>query len=160
MIKMHDPRLKTAVRIILPAWLVVKIVAALITFFSLGLVDLTVFNPSIELGFQTFIFYIKSTSLGLALFIGLLALTLFSTALGFFVARNDRVWNIIGSVAYAVMLLTDIVSAVILGCFDSVFFLLLIFDLPIALCLVLYVKLCLTPKKADDDAYARQPEKN
>lgn len=155
---MNNSKLKTAVRVILPLYLIVKIIAGLLTFLSFGAIDLTFFNPSIEMAFQVFIFFIKNTTTGLVIFITVIALTLFGTALGFFVSSDSKKLNIVGFFAYSVLLLTDIVSAVILlmmnGLFsDGAFMLSLILGAVMLICLLFYGKRrLLKPRKGDSDA--------
>ena len=135
---MNNRSLKTAVGIILPTWLAVRIIAGLLTYLSFGAIDLTVFNPSIEFGFQTFIFDVKSSSLGLAVFIGILAIQLLGTALAFFIVRDGRIQKTVGLFSYAVIILMDAVSGIILGFRDNIYFLSVVFSVLIMLCLAVY----------------------
>lgn len=135
---MNNRSLRTAVAIILPAWLAVRIIACLLTYLSFGAIDLTIFHPSIELGFQVFLFYIKSSALGLAVFIAVLALQLFGTVLAFFVVRESRTQNKIGFFSYAVIMLMDLAAGIILGMRDGIFFLSALLSVLILLCLTVY----------------------
>lgn len=136
---MDRPAIKTAVRVILPVWLILKIVAALITFLSLSAVDLTFMNPAVELGFQSLVF-VKNTAAGLGIFIGFVIITVVGIPMSFLVIPDSRVQNIIGFFACAVVLLTDIVSAFILIFTDGLFILSLILDFAIFFCLLCYGK--------------------
>ena len=144
--------LKTAVRIILPLWMVIKIVCALVTFLSAGAVDLTFMNPAVELGFNALVF-IKDTSLGLGVFIGFVVVIAVGVPMSFLVIPDSKVQNIIGFFAYAIVTLTDIVSVFILGFNDGMFILSLILHLLLFLCLLFYGKIrILNRNEADADA--------
>lgn len=144
--------LKTAVRIILPIWLIIKIVAALVTFLSAGEIDLTFMNPAVELGFNALVF-IKDTSLGLGVFIGFVVVLTVGVSMSFLVIPDSKVQNTIGFFAYAIVTLTDIVSVFVLGFGDGLFIVSLILHLLIFLCLLYYGKYCiLNRSEADDEA--------
>lgn len=141
--------LKTAARIILPIWLVLKIIAALVTFLSAGEVDLTFMNPAVELGFNALVF-IKDTSVGLGVFIGFVVVETVGVPLSFLVIPDSRVQNIIGFFAYAIVTLTDVVSVFILGFGDGLFIVSLILHLMVLLCLLYYGKQCILSSSETD----------
>ena len=136
---MTTDKLKIAVKAILPIWLIVKIIAAVITFLSMSEIDLTFLNPAVEFGFNSLVF-IKDTSWGLAVFIGFVVITMIGIPLSFLVVPDNRILNIIGFIAYAAIILTDIVSVFILGFKDGMFVLSLILNLLIGLILFYYGK--------------------
>lgn len=154
---MNNTKMKTAVKVILSAWLIIKIIAGLVTFLTLAEIDLTFFNPTIELAFQVFVFFIKNTTTGLVLFIMMIALSLFSTAIGFFVSSDSRKTNIAGFFACALLILMDIVSALILLVHnglatDGIFILSLVIGVLMLICLLFYGKwYLLKPKESDPD---------
>ena len=154
---MTESKLKTAVKVILPVWLIVKIFAGLFTLLTLGGVDLSVFNPAIETAFQVFIFFINNTTTGLVIFIAMIALSLFGTALGFFVAHDSRNMNRIGFIAYMALIVTDILSACILAFSDSLFILSIAMNLLIFFCLICYRKWIL-PKRDAEQIDAENPD--
>ena len=160
---MDRPVFKTAVRVILPIWLILKIVAALITFLSLSAVDLTFMNPAVELGFQSLVF-VKNTAAGLGIFIGFVIITVVGIPASFLVIPDSRVQNIIGFFAYAVVLLTDIVSAFILIFTDGLFILSLILGLVMVFCLLYYGKSFLhnrhEDEKIEEEPYGEEVENN
>lgn len=145
-------RLRTPVRIILPVWLIVKLIGALIAFFSQGAVDLTFLNPGIELGFQSLVF-MKNTAAGLGVFVGIVTVSAVGFPLSFLVIPDNRTQNIAGFFAYAVVLLLDMVSAVILGFKDGIFIISLALSLLMTACLLLYGRLYLL--KPHDEAVVR-----
>ena len=156
---MYSEKLKTAVRVILPTWLVIKLIAALVTFFSMSAVDLTFVNPAVELGFQSLVFT-RESSVGLALFIVFVVITAIGYPASYLVIPDNRTQNIVGFFAYAVILLTDIVSGVILGFSDGIFFLALIPCLPMVLCLLYYGKTVLLSPKTEEEEEDGEEENN
>lgn len=161
---MNKAKMRSAVKAILTLWLIIKIVGGLVTFLTLAEIDLTFINPTIELAFQVFVFYIKNTTTGLVIFIIMIALTLFSTAIGFFVSSDSRIMNIIGFFAYALLILMDIVSAVVFLIYnglssDGIFILSLVLGALMLICLLFYGKrYLLKPKKDIPDEELRDGE--
>ena len=148
---MDKRSLKSAVRVILPLWLIVRIIAGLVTFCTLGAIDLTYFNPSVETAFQMFIFFIKNTTTGLAVFISVISLTVLGAALGFFVSSDSRKLRMIGFFAYALLFLLNIISALVLVFQDGIFILSLVMELLIGACLIYFSKTCLFHTKNTAD---------
>ena len=143
--------LKNAVRLILTSWLILKLIAALITFFSWGGVDLTFMNPAVELGFQSLVF-IKSTTMGLIVFICFVVVTAVGLPMSFLIMPDGRAQNISGWIAYSILILTDIGSAFLIGVKDGVFVVSLVMSLLIAACLAVYLKwFLIDPAKNDSD---------
>lgn len=136
---MTTDKLRIAVKAILPIWLIVKIIAAVITFLSMSEIDLTFLNPAVEFGFNSLVF-IKDTSWGLAVFISFVVITMIGIPLSFLVVPDNRIMNIIGFIAYAVIILTDIVPVFIFGFKDGIFVLSLILNLLMGFVLFYYGK--------------------
>lgn len=144
------PALKIACKVILPLWQVLKIAAVLITYLTQGEVDLAFLNPGVELGFQSLVF-IKDTSMGLAVFIGFVVITTLGFPMSFLVVPDGRVRNIIGFFAYAIVLLTDVVAAIVLGIKDGIYFLSLFLCLIMIAVLLFYGKTYLLRGSDPDD---------
>lgn len=155
---MTTDKLRIAVKAILPIWLIVKIIAAVITFVSMSEIDLTFLNPAVEFGFNSLVF-IKDTSWGLAVFIGFVVITMIGIPLSFLVVPDNRILNIIGFIAYAVIILTDIVSVFILGFKDGIFVLSLILNLLMGFVLFSYGK-CFVFIRDDKKRSASDAEEN
>lgn len=140
-------KLKAPARIALPAWMIIKLIGGIVTLVSQGTVDLTFLNPAVEFGFQSLVF-MKSTSAGLAVFIGVVVLTTVGFPLSFLVIPDNRWQNIAGFIAYAALLLTDIVTSALLCINDRIFLISIMISLPMAACLLIYDRMYLI-KTAD-----------
>lgn len=107
---------KTALKIVLPIWLIIKLIALILTLFTE--IDLTFLNSGVELGFQSLV-YSKDAAAGLAIFICFVVVLSIGYPMSFLVLPDSRVQNIIGFFAFMLITLVDIVSAFVLGLGDG-----------------------------------------
>ena len=143
--------LMIAVRILLAAWLILKLADIAIMIMSVGAFGLVSVLPGQELGFRS-LFFSDSSTLGLVVFIGYIVLMTIGLPISFLVLSGKRPQRITGFIAYSLITLFDIVSAIILGPKDSDFLLSLCLSLLIAVCLAVYLKwFLIDPAKADHD---------
>lgn len=143
--------LKVAVRILLAAWLILKLADIAIMIMSFGAYGLVSVLPGHELGFRS-LFFSDNSNLGLVVFIGYIVLTTIGLPISFLVLSGKRSLRITGFIAYSLITLSDIVSAIILGPRDSDFLLSLCLSLLIAACLAAYLKwFLIDPAKNDSD---------
>ena len=134
--RLNKPAWKTAVKVTLTVWLIVKLLAAVLSLL-MGVAGLTAFAPSVEVAFQSLMF-MKSWSAGLAVFICFVVVLSLGCPASFLILPENRVQNIIGFIAYAVVTLTDIVSIFIMGFGDILAVIALILNLLMSACLILY----------------------
>ena len=139
-------KLKTAARIILPLWLVIKLIGAAVTYLTMTAADLTFLHPALELALRALVFT-KDASLGLGLYIGMIVLLAVGFPAGFLVVPDDRGRNIAGFCAYAAVTLTDIVSACLLGLGDGMMLLSLLLHLVMLAALLFWARRTIFMKK-------------
>ena len=147
---MND-KLKTAVRIILPLWMAVKLFGLAVSFLTVSEVDLVFLHPAMELGMQALVF-IPNTALGLGVYIGFLVVLVVCFPASFLLIPDNRVQNIIGFFAFGVITLLDIVSVFVLGLGEGVMLLSLALHLLMLGVVLCYGKLViLSANKASDE---------
>jgi len=131
--------INTAVKATLILWLLFKAVSLILTASSIGAVDLTCVNPSIEIMLQLMLFG-KNTALDVALFIVFVIITAVCYPSAYLLISKRVLLRRIAFIGYAVLLIWDTVSLALLGLGDIWDLILFIVDIMLIGCLLYYGK--------------------
>lgn len=161
---MTEPRiiriLSTAVKATLILWLLFKGISLLLTASSLGAIDLTCVNPSIESMLQLMLFG-RNTGLDVALFIVFLVIIAACYPTSYLLLSGRVVFRRLAFIGYAVLLIFDAISLTVslalFGFFDTGYLIVLIVSVLLIICLLYYGKTRILgaaddPDTAPDDA--------